>query len=128
MAYLDVSPMMAALRTMPEEFELNHGWLQHIPTRHSFRFDPDGQVLLRADCNCAQMAIKAEQEKELSACFLEWQAQYWRPLQINREFASHFAPRSLPRRILIRLTGWLYNRLLQRREERHRAPAMVPAE
>jgi hypothetical protein len=128
MAYLDVSPMMVALRTMPEEFELNHGWLQHTPSRHSFRFDPDGRVQLRAACNCAQLAIKADQERELSACFLEWQSHYWRPLQINREFASHFAPRSATRRFLIKLTGWLHDRLLRRTEGRHHAPVTAPAE
>jgi hypothetical protein len=120
--------MMVALRTMPEEFELKHGWLQHTPSRHSFRFGPDGRVQLRAACNCAQLPIKADQERELLACFREWQAHYWRPLQINREFASHFTPRSATRRFLIKLTGWLHNRLLRRTERRRGDPVTVPAE
>jgi hypothetical protein len=58
MAYLDVSPMMTSLRTAPEDFEISDGWLHHIPSRHDFRFDPNGNVQLRAQCDCAQLAIQ----------------------------------------------------------------------
>ena len=33
MAYLDVAPMVVALRTTPEDFKLNNGWLRHRPSR-----------------------------------------------------------------------------------------------
>ncbi len=111
MSYLDVTPMMVALRTTPEEFELTHGWLHHVPSRHSFRFNPDGHVQISTACECALLAIRPEQERELASSFRNWNATYWRPLLINREFASHFRPRSMVRRMLIaatvRMHAWL---------------------
>ena len=50
MQYLNVSPMMVALRTAPEEFELADGWLHHTLSRHSFRFGPNDAVEVRAAC------------------------------------------------------------------------------
>ena len=119
MPYLDVSPMMTALRTMPEEFELTNGWLHHIRSQHSFRFShsfrlgASGHVQIRASCDCALLAVRPEQEPQLAACFREWEASYWTPLQINREFASHFArrPGLLPR--LAALAGRLHRWLLR---------------
>lgn len=131
MAYLDVSPMMAALRTAPEEFEVQNGWLHHVPSRHNFAFDRDGRVQIRAQCNCAALAVKSDQESALLGAFRQWHADYWQPLLINREFASHFEPYSPLRRMLINLTGRLYRRLSQRRHVRHRdhgAGVMLPAE
>lgn len=130
MSYLDVSPMTVALRTAPEQFEVNHGWLHHIPSRHDFMFDGGGRVQIRAQCNCAMLSVKSEQEGELYGAYREWQAGYWRPLQINREFASHFAPPSPVRRILINLTAGLHRWLLRwgHRRHRHDEGAMVPAE
>jgi hypothetical protein len=130
MAYLDVSPMMTALRTMPEEFEFRSGWLQHIPSRHSFKFDPEGRVQMRAECSCAFLAVRREQEQELFRTFQEWQSNYWRPLEINRQFASHFRPRSAFRRFLIDVTGRLHGWLLRTghsHEHEHEA-ALAPAE
>jgi hypothetical protein len=128
MAYLDVNPMMIALRTTPEEFELQHGWLHHIPSRHSFEFTRDGHVQVRADCNCALLSVQSTQEKELAGCYQTWLAGYWRPVEINREFASHFQ-RSAIRRFLIRAVAALHRRLMQSgHSHRHRRPMMVPAE
>lgn len=107
MAYLDVSPLMASLRASPEEFDLRGEWLRHIPSRHHFRFEPSGRVQIRAECNCAFLAVHPQQERQLARCFESWHANYWRPLEINREFASHFRPRSVLRRALIRLTARL---------------------
>src|SRR5437763_5450610 len=42
MAYLDVNPMIASLRARPDDFEMDRGWLQHTPSRHSFKFDEAG--------------------------------------------------------------------------------------
>lgn len=128
MAYLDVSPMMVALRTTPEEFELSHGWLHHTPSRHSFKFSPGGGIQLRAECNCSLLAIKSEQEEALTACYYEWQANYWRPLQINREFASHFRQRSPFRQLLIDLTARVHRWLLRQGHASHPAGVMHPAE
>ncbi len=44
MAYLDVSPMIVALRTSPSDFEMKRGWLRHFPSRHEFKFDSEGNV------------------------------------------------------------------------------------
>jgi len=115
MAYLDISPMMVALRTTPEEFTLSRTgtWLKHHPSRHSFRFDPGGHVEVRARCNCSYLEIRGSQEEELAQCFEEWQQRYWVPQQINKEFASHFPPRSAMRRLLLAMTGKLQDWLLR---------------
>ena len=111
MSYLDVAPLITALRNTPEEFELSSGWLCHVRSWHSFRVGPEDRVEIRAACNCVLLAVRPEQEREFAGCFREWQAAYWRPLQINREFAAHFRPRASWRRTLlrltVRLTSWL---------------------
>lgn len=111
MAYLDVNPLMASLRTRPEDFDFKGEWLRHIPSRHSFKFGPSGRVQIRAECNCAFLAIHPQQERQLQSSFEQWHTNYWRPLEINREFASHFNGRSRLRRALIslssRLNRWL---------------------
>ena len=130
MTYLDVSPMIASLRTMPEDFEIKEGWLHHIPSRHNFMFDQEGHVQIRAQCNCSMLSVRHEQGQQLYSSYREWQTTYWRPLLINREFASHFR-RSWFRQALIDLTAWLNRRLTQqRRHDRHsdELEAMYPAE
>jgi hypothetical protein len=128
MSYLDVAPMMVSLRTTPEEFEIKNGWLHHIPSRHDFMFDRDGRVQIRAECNCAMLAVKSEQEAALFNSYREWQMSYWHPLQINREFASHFQPRSAFRRILINIVAKIHRRLLQRGHAHQDHGVMAPAE
>jgi len=130
MAYLDVSPMMVAFRTSPEDFEIRDGWLHHIPSRHQFLFGPDDKVQLVAECNCASLSIKPDQSQALAGCYREWQATYWRPLEINKEFASHFHHSAL-RKMLIHFTAWLHRRLLENSHaEHHRGKigALHPAE
>jgi len=111
MSYLDLSPMITALRSAPEEFELAGGWLVHPRSAHSFRFRANDEVELRATCDCTLLVMKPEQMRELKKSFHDWERDYWRPLLINREFASHFAPPSGLRRMLIvftsRLQQWL---------------------
>ena len=126
MSYLDVAPMMVSLRTTPEEFEVKDGWLRHIPSRHDFMFDRNGRVQIRAQCNCAMLAVKSEQERQLYDSYRDWQTSYWQPLQINREFASHFQPRSAFRRFLIALVARVHRRLL--RSGYHDRGALMPAE
>lgn len=128
MAYLDVAPMMVSLRTTPEEFEIRDGWLHHIPSRHHFMFDGDGRVQIRAHCNCAMLAVKSEQEPELYDSYRNWQTSYWQPLLINREFASHFQPRSVFRRLLIGIVGRIHRRLLQRGHAQNDHGVLMPAE
>ena len=113
MAYLDVSPMTAALRTTPDEFEMDHKWLHHIPSGHRFAFGPKGECELRAQCDCSLLAIKPDQGAGLATAFEEWRLSYWRPIEINREFAAHFRRPSAVRRVLIQLTRAAYHRLLR---------------
>jgi hypothetical protein len=114
--------MIAALRETPDEFELSGSWLNHIRSRHSFRFGPDDDVEISATCDCALLAVSSEQKRELAVAYRQWESDYWRPLQINREFASHFGPRPVWRQMLIALTGRLHRWLLTSR------PYSTPAE
>ena len=130
MAYLDVSPMRAALRTTPEQFEMDHGWLHHIPSRHRFSFGPKGDVQLSAQCDCSLLAIKPDQEADLATAFDQWRRGYWYAIEINRQFAAHFAPPSAFRRLLIGLTGALHRRLMRTGTSRahyHRVPRSAAA-
>jgi hypothetical protein len=56
--------------------------------------------------------------------FREWESGYWRPLQINREFASHFSRKPRLRQMMIVLTGRLHRWLL-RPQRRHGAAGTV---
>ena len=107
MAYLELSPAIAALRARPEEFEFSNDTLHHLGSRHRFRFLSEESVEIHADCGCAILKASQEQTKAFHAAYREWHASYWRPLEINREFASHFEP-ALWRRAAI----WLLRRLL----------------
>jgi hypothetical protein len=96
--YLDVAPMIAALRFQPSDFEYARGWLNHVPSRHRFQFDRKGRVTIDALCGCASLSIRPEQADELHSMFTTWRQSYWQPLETNREFASHFAePNALVR-------------------------------
>jgi hypothetical protein len=103
--------MIVALRDSPGDFEIVAGRLNHIPSRHSFRFGPDDEVEIGAACDCALLAVRPEQKSELVSGYRHWERDYWRPLVINREFASHF-DRPLWRQILISLTGRLHRWLI----------------
>ena len=113
MSYLDVTPMIASLRTMPEHFEMDRDWLVHIPSRHSFQFDATGRVRIMARCSCSSLSIRPIQQPELCELFHHWHTSYWRPLLINREFASHFLPPSRVRQFLITAVARLHRALLQ---------------
>ena len=130
MSYLDVSPMVTALRSSPETFEFTGGSLHHIPSRHRFKFSDRGNVRLDAQCNCSFLTIRKEQEAGLYEAFQEWRASYWRPIEINREFAAHFAPPPPWRRFLIDLTARLHRFLLRQpgSAHAHKEHVAVPAE
>lgn len=129
MTYLDVSPMISALRTSPDTFEFTRGYLHHIPSRHTFKFDSGGRVRLDAQCSCASLRVREDQEASLYEAFNEWRASYWRPLEINRQFAEHFDPPTGLRKILLAMTAWLHRALMTRaRPERAHDKVSVPAE
>jgi hypothetical protein len=100
MAYLELSPMIAALRDRPTDFEVDRGWLTHFPSRHSFKFDRVGDVAMRARCDCAHLSVRVEDGQELWTAYREWHATYWRPIEINREFAAHFRSPNILQRAL----------------------------
>lgn len=129
MSYLNVSPMISALRTSPEQFEFSGGSLHHIPSRHSFHFAPSGKVTIYARCGCASMSIQHDQEVDLIGAFRQWVESYWRPIEVNREFASHFNQPGFVRRTLISLTNRLNHSLLRMGQKKHHhEEIMVPAE
>lgn len=88
--FLDASSMIQALRFQPGDFDYAHGWLNHVPSRHRFRFDRDGRVFIAAACGCSGRQVRQEQSRELFETFAAWRTEYWQPLQTNKEFASHF--------------------------------------
>lgn len=111
MAYLDASPMISALRTDPEVFELRNGYLHHIPSRHRFHFDPACGAKVHAECACSSLEIAQHQQPALLEAFHEWRANYWAPIEINQEFAEHFHARSWLRQRLIKMASWLLRAL-----------------
>lgn len=129
MAYLDASPLISALRTDPEVFEFRSGYLRHIPSRHSFHFDPASGVQVRAECACSFLKIAENQQPALFEAFQEWRTNYWRPIEINREFATHFRASSWLRQRLIKVTALLL-RVLVADHGRASTPKadLVPAE
>ena len=128
MPYLDVAPMMTALRSTPEDFRIDRaGFLRHGRSRHSFSFD-NGNVRVYADCNCALLSVSPEQRRALFDAYQDWQRSYWMPLQINKEFASHFRPRSPLRRLLIALAARLHGWAIREERDAGRAEGLAPAE
>lgn len=128
--FLDVAPMISALQFQPTDFELSHGWLNHVPSRHRFKFDKKGQVTIDARCDCSGQSVSREQGDQLFHAFTGWRQHYWPPLQIDREFASHFkSPNTWVRLFRDIRMAW---RRFRRREEPVTVPvealAMVPAE
>ena len=113
--FLDVSPMIEALRLQPADFEYAHGRLHHVPSRHRFCFDGAGRVTIWAACGCSGRQIRHEQSQELFETFHAWRYKYWRPLQTNKEFASHFRKPS-PWRRLVRDIKMAWRRFLGRLE------------
>ncbi len=114
MTYLELAPAITAIRSRPEEFEFSNDTLHHVNSRHRFRFLGEDDLRIEAACDCSVMRASPEQAKAFHTAYREWYASYWRPLEINREFASHFAPPSLWRQLAI----WLLRRLLSRPEPR----------
>jgi hypothetical protein len=104
MAYLDISPMLVALREQPAEFDLRGDKLRHIPSRHVFGFTSGGRAIVtRTRCDCAALTITERQSALLKAALDDWRGAYWEPMvarkaeerriaRINREFARHFRP------------------------------------
>lgn len=108
MAYLDVSPMIAALRDTPSDFDMSGSQLRHMPSGHKVVFDAfGGAARIDAQCACTTLRISLEQTRDLFAAFRQWKQDYWRGVEINRDFADHFQPG-----LLRRFCVWALNYLL----------------
>jgi hypothetical protein len=105
MEFLNVEPLIAALRMRPAEFEKDGNWVRHLPSDHRFKVDGDGNVNIDASCDCALLHVSRRQGKQLLRALSIWEAAYWRPVEINKEFASHFASRGLWQRIYRKLSS-----------------------
>jgi hypothetical protein len=121
MTYLELAPAITALRSRPEEFEFSGSMLHHVPSRHSFRFINDDDVEIHAACDCATLRASPVQAKAFQSAYREWHSSYWRPLEINREFASHFAPVWWRQAVI-----WLLRRLLSRPQRGKAATVALP--
>lgn len=95
--------MIAALRTRPADFAIDGSWLHHVPSHHRFNIDPDGNVGIDAHCDCAILHVQRAQGRELWNAYQTWLSAYWRPMEINKEFAGHFRPPNIWQRICRRL-------------------------
>src|SRR6266851_1151791 len=113
MAYLDLTPMLQAMRARPDEFEMYGPFLRHIRSQHLLDFDRRGNARVHARCYCAMLQVSLDQSEEMMAAFSTWKIIYWEPhlaqieaekraAKINREFASHFRPPGAWRRFLAR--------------------------
>jgi hypothetical protein len=92
MAYLDVSPMIVALRTSPTEFDLRRGLLRHKPSGHRVLFDPlGGSARIEANCDCALLRVSYQQSSELTEAYHHWEETYWRVVHFDRRFWPRLA-------------------------------------
>lgn len=118
MAYLDVNPMIVALRDRPSDFDISGGRLRHMPSGHKVVFEPfGGGARIDAFCSCATLRISPKQSRELLVALQEWKETYWRVVEINRDFAGHFQP-SVLRQLGVKLLTYLL--------EHHPHPTAVP--
>src|SRR5260221_5266020 len=79
MAYLDLSPMLQAMRLRPAEFEMQGTFLHHIPSHHLLNFDPSGLARVHARCDCAMLDVSRAQSEEMRAAMSAWRVVYWEP-------------------------------------------------
>src|ERR1700738_3785642 len=100
MAYLDLSPMLQAMRARPSEFEMQGSYLRHISSHHLLNFDIWGNARGPARCDGAMLDVSREQSKKMKTAMPAWRVVYGQPhlaqpgaekraARINREFASH---------------------------------------
>ena len=126
-SFLDLDPIIAALRSRPADFEMDGRWLQHFPSRHRFKVDRKGNVRLDARCDCAVLHARREQGRELWHAFQIWQSAYWRPIQINEKFAREFATPNIWQRLYRGVEARVRRLLRQVRAKRSSAPGIVLA-
>jgi len=111
MAYLDLDPVIVAIRERPAEFEMIRGNLCHLPSSHGFEFAKDGKVRVVADCDCASLSTRSDEAAEFKAAYDAWHANYWQAIEINREFAGHFRRHKGWRQACARILTYLLEHL-----------------
>src|SRR5438105_3730833 len=79
MAYLDIAPMLQAMRARPSEFEMQGAYLRHNPSHHLVDFDTWGNARVHARCDCAMLEVSREQSDELKVATAAWKVVYWEP-------------------------------------------------
>src|SRR6266851_7212877 len=67
MAYLDLTPMLQAMRARPSEFEMYGPFLQHVRSQHLLEVDRRGNAHVHARCDCARLEVSREQGEEMRA-------------------------------------------------------------
>src|SRR6266849_1736385 len=76
MAYLELSPAIAALRARPEEFEFSSDTLHHLRRRQRIRFLSDARVEIHDDCGCSLFTESHAQTQVFPPAYSEWHASY----------------------------------------------------
>jgi hypothetical protein len=127
MSFLDLDPIIAALRTRPSDFEMDGKWLLHFPSHHRFKIDQKGNVRLHARCDCAFLHVRREQGQELWNAFQIWHSAYWRPIEINEKFAKEFGSPNIWRRCCRGLSAKVRRFRRQMRAEKPSAPGIIVA-
>jgi hypothetical protein len=127
MSFLDLGPIIAALRTRPADFEMDGKWLYHFPSHHRFKVDQIGNVRLDARCDCALLHARREQGQELWNAFQIWHSAYWRPIEINEKFAREFGSPNIWQRFYRRLRTTVRRFLRQMRAEKPSIPGIIVA-
>jgi hypothetical protein len=118
--YLDVGPIILALKFQASDFEYARGWLHHIPSRHRFQFDQDGGVIV-ARRGWSALSIKPKQTAELRSMFEVWLEAHWQPLETHRAFAVRVVePSPWTRLFREARTAW-------RRLRQEAGPVQIPA-
>ena len=79
MAYLDLTPMLQAMRARPSEFEMYGSFSRHIRSQHLLDFDRRGNARVHARCDCAMFQVSREQGEEMKVAFSAWKIVYWEP-------------------------------------------------
>jgi hypothetical protein len=74
------------------------------------------------------LAVRHAQGRELSESFQLWHASYWRPLEINKEFASHFRQPNAVTRLFRKLVAMIRRRAQSEQRAAARGSSIVAAE
>ena len=77
MAYLDLTPMLQAMRARPSEFEMSGPFLRHIRSQHLLEVDRRGNVHVHARCDCARLEVLAGSALRAAATSTQSSACRW---------------------------------------------------